>query len=88
MRIRDGFIIQKLGIGYVVVTIGQASRDFNGVISLNASGAFLWRCIQEGADSREKLIAKLLENYEGVDEATAKADLDEFLETIAFAIEE
>ena len=41
MKIKEGFIIKKLGIGYIVVTVGGASKDFNGVIRLNESGAFL-----------------------------------------------
>ena len=72
----------------VVVTVGEASRDFNGVISMNPSGAFLWQSILEGADSREKLVRAMLERYEDLDEATARADLDEFLQTVAFALEE
>lgn len=88
MRIKDGYIIKKLGSGYVVVTVGQASKDFNGLIRLDEPGAWLWKSIQDGADSREKLIAKMLERYEDLDEPTARQDLDEFLETVSFALEE
>ena len=61
MKIKEGFIIKKLGIGYIVVTVGDASKDFNGVIRLNETGAFLWQSIQDGADSREKLIQAMLD---------------------------
>ncbi len=88
MKIKEGFIIKKLGIGYIVVTVGDASKDFNGVIRLNETGAFLWKSIQDGADSREKLIQAMLDRYEGLDQETAEKDLDEFLESIAFAVEE
>ena len=88
MKIKEGYIIKKLGSGYVVVTVGDASRDFNGVISLNQSGAFLWQSIQDGLDTREKLIRAMLDRYENVDEATAAADLEEFLNVVAFALEE
>ncbi len=88
MRIKDGYIMKKLGDGYVVVTVGQASRDFNGVISLNSTGAFLWQSILDGADCRQKLIRAMLERYEDLDEATADADLGEFLDTVSFALEE
>ena len=88
MRIKDGYIMKKLGSGYVVVTVGQASKDFNGLIRLDEPGAWLWKSIQDGADSREKLVAKMLERYEDLDEPTARQDLDEFLETVAFALEE
>ena len=88
MKIKEGFIIKKLGIGYIVVTVGDASKDFNGVIRLNESGAFLWQSIQDGADSREKLIQAMLDRYEDLDQETAKNDLDEFLGRVAFAVEE
>ena len=88
MKIREGFIIKKLGTGYVVVTIGQASKEFNGMIRLNPAGAFLWQSIREGADSKEKLIRIMLERYEDLDEATARADLDEFLDSVKIALEE
>lgn len=88
MRIKDGFIIKKLGTGYVVVTVGQASKDFNGMIRLNSAGAFLWNSIREGADTKDKLVAKMLERYEDLDEETARADLEEFLESVKIATEE
>ena len=88
MKIKEGFIIKKLGIGYIVVTVGNASKDFNGVIRLNETGAFLWKSIQDGADSREKLIQAMLERYEDLDQETAEKDLDEFLGRIAFVMEE
>ena len=88
MKIKEGFIIKKLGIGYIVVTVGDASMDFNGVIRLNETGAFLWQSIQDGADSREKLIQAMLDRYEDLDQETAEKDLDELLGKVAFAMEE
>ena len=88
MRIKEGYIINKLSDGYVVVTVGDASNDFNGVIRLNAAGAFLWQSIQDGADSRQKLLLAMEERYDDFDEMIAGKDLDEFLENIAFALEE
>ena len=86
MKIKEGFIIKKLGIGYIVVTVGDASKDFNGVIRLNETGAFLWQSIQDGADSRGKLVQAMLDRYEDLDQETAEKDLDEFLGKVAFAV--
>lgn len=88
MKIKEGFIIKKLGIGYIVVTVGDASKDFNGVIRLNETGAFLWQSIQDGADSREKLIQAMLDRYEDLNQETAEKDLDEFIGKVAFAVGE
>ena len=88
MKIKEGYVINKLGDGFVVVTVGEASKDFNGLIRLNGVGAFLWNKILEGADSKEKLVQVMVESFEGLDEITAKQDLEGFLDTIKFAIEE
>lgn len=88
MKIKDGYIMKKLGAGYVVVTVGQASKDFNGMIRLNPAGAFLWQSILDGADTKEKLVRAMLERYDDLDEFTANKDLGEFLDTVAFALEE
>ena len=42
----------------------------------------------DGADTKEKLVMEMLNRYDGLDEETAEKDLDEFLETVAFALEE
>lgn len=88
MKIKEGYIINKLGDGFVVVSVGEASNDFNGVIRLNAAGAFIWQSIQDGADSRQKLLQAMADRYEDFDEKIASKDLDDFLENVAFALEE
>ena len=86
MKIKEGYIIKKLGIGYVVVTVGEASSEFNGLIRLNESGAFLWQSIVDGTDTRQKLISAMVNRYDNLDEAAAGRDLDEFLDTVSFAL--
>ena len=88
MKVKEGYIMKKLGSGYVVVTVGQASKDFNGMIRLNPAGAYLWQSMLDGADTKEKLIQAMLTRYEDLDEETAGKDLDEFLDTVALALEE
>ncbi len=86
MKIKNGFIIRKLGAEYMVVAIGEASNDFSGMIKLNDTGAFLWNELTKGI-TEEELITSMLKEYDNLDEATAKSDLNEYLKTIAFAIE-
>ena len=49
-------------------------------LTLNGSGALLWRTLAEGA-SRDELIGALLAVYE-VDATRASADTDAFLESL------
>ena len=77
MNIKEGFILRKVGTQYVAAATGKASENFNGIIRLNESGAFVFRQLQEGATA-EELAARLLEEYD-VDEAAARQDVDRFL---------
>lgn len=87
MKVKEGFILRKLGKEYMVVAIGESSKSFNGMIRMNGAGAWLWEQLQQGI-TKEALVEKMLERYDDVDEKTASADLDEFLETIKNAISE
>lgn len=80
MKIKSDYVMREVAGIYVVVPTGKASVDFTGMISLNCTGAFLWKQLIEGKDEQELLTA-MLEEYE-TDELTAKADISEFLNKI------
>ena len=42
MKIKEGFILREVAGNYIVVAVGSAVKQFNGVITLNETGAFLW----------------------------------------------
>ena len=77
MKLKDGFILREVAGEQVVIPSGD-SLDLNMMITLNDTGATLWKKLEEGAELAD-LTAALLAEYE-VDEATARADLDEFLD--------
>ena len=52
--------------------------DFNGMITLNETGALIWRAIEEGKDA-EDIAKQIAEIYE-VDEATALRDVNLFID--------
>jgi len=80
MKIKSGYIMREVADNYVVVPRGQATVDFNGMITLNETGAFLWEQLAE-----EKNLEELVENFTkeyDVDEATARKDIMEFVEKL------
>ncbi len=77
MKIKSGYMLREVAGYSVVVAVGTDTMDFNGMINLNDSGAFLWKLLEKGASEAELLDA-LLAEYE-VDEATAKSDISIFL---------
>lgn len=77
MKIKEGFILRKVGNMNIVVAIGQASESFNAMITLNTTGAFLWEALSKSA-TEDELLCAMLEKYD-IDKETAKADISEFL---------
>lgn len=79
MKTKKGFMLRSVANRHVVVAVGQASVDFNGLITLNDTGAFIWDELSKGC-TYDELLKKMLEVYE-VDEKTAREGIDSFLET-------
>lgn len=63
MKIKEDFILRKVADSYVVVPVNSLTLNFNGIITLNETGAFLFELMQKGTE-REELIAGLLREYE------------------------
>ncbi len=73
MKIKDGFVLRSIGDNHMVVGEGLALIDFNKIISLNSTAAYLWKAVQGKEFSVDTLKTLLLDEYD-VDEATAAAD--------------
>lgn len=79
MKIKYEFAISEVAGETVAVSVGAGARNL--VVSLNGSAELLWRLLAEGTDM-DALTAALLERYEGLDEATARADAEEFVSAL------
>ena len=77
MKIKEGLIIREVAGSYIVVAVGNAVKDFNGIINLNETGAFLWKTLEKGA-TEEEMLQAMLSEYD-VDEETARKDLKSFI---------
>ena len=83
MKIKDGFILREVAGNFIVVAVGNAVKDFNGVITLNEVGAFLWKKLEVGA-TEEDLVDALLSEYE-VEKDVAEADVKKFVDKLVGA---
>lgn len=77
MRIKEDFFLKSIAGMQVVVPVGTENVNFQGMITLNETGAFLWKLLSEER-TEEQLIAALLEEYD-VSEETATADISRFV---------
>lgn len=76
MKVRENFLLRKVAGSWLVMPIGQEMLDFNGILTLNETGAFLWKKLQEGA-SVEELATALIGEYK-VSLEEARTDVKEF----------
>ena len=83
MKIKDGFILREVADSYVVVTVGEAVKSFNGVINLNETGALLWKTLEKGAQEKD-LVDALLNEYD-VERELAENDVKLFLKNLTEA---
>ena len=80
MKIKNGFVVRSIAGESVVVALGEASKNFNGIIKLNDTGRFLWDKLAVGCEKAE-LVDAILAEYD-IDRQTAEADIDRFTETL------
>ena len=80
MKVKNGFILRKVGKQFVVAATGEASKNFNGMIRLNDEAAFAFGQLQGGI-TEEELVAALVEKYGG-EEAEVRSDVANFLEKL------
>lgn len=77
MKLKSGYLLREIAESYIVVPIGERVIDFKGIMTLNDTGSYIWKCLLKDI-SYSELLSLILKEYE-VEEVTAKADLDEFL---------
>lgn len=80
MKVKEGYVLKKVLDDYVAVPFGKAAVDFDGMITMNGTGAFLWEQLQQEVTEKD-LTKALLEKYE-VTEEHAAASVRDFLKKL------
>ena len=80
MKLKKDFALRKFMGTWVVMAVGEETKNFHHMLKLNDTGVMLWNLLAEGTD-RESLAAALVAEY-GIDQATALGDVDDFIESI------
>ena len=77
MKIKSDFVLRKVAGANVVLPLGAATVDFNGLLKLNESSVLLWKALEKGCD-KDALVTVLTAEYD-VDAAIARADIETFI---------
>lgn len=86
IKVKEGFLLRKLGDESIVVAIGEAGKTFNGMIRLNRTGAFYWKELEKGT-SEDKLVSLTMEQISGLNENTVRKDVRDFLDSVSVALD-
>lgn len=80
MKQNPEFILREVAGSLVLVPVGEASKDFPGMVTMNPTSAYLWETLAK-PQTPQTLTAALLERYD-VTEDQAKSDVEKFLHTL------
>jgi hypothetical protein len=89
MRIKKGFVLREVAGQIMVIATGEASKDFHGMIKLNATGKVIWLGLQDGL-SEEQIVVRLQEQFD-VEADKASQDTRAFMkqmEEMGFLVNE
>jgi len=74
MKIKKGFILREVskneGLS-VVVGVGENAQKLKGYITLNESGALIWKTLEKGA-TIEEIVTAILAEYDAPEELVRK----------------
>jgi len=75
MKIKEGFVLRNVCNSNVVVAQGVENIDFNKIIKLNDSAAYLWKQVEaDGCTFTPEKLADLLVKEYDIDRETASTD--------------
>ena len=64
MKLKEGFTLRQICGQYIVVGEGLAQVNFNKMLTLNDSAAYLWQAVQDRDFSIDDLATLLTDKYE------------------------
>lgn len=86
MKINRDFIVREIPSDngektYYAVAVGNAAKDFHGMLKLNRTAAFIWEGLNEGLSP--ELVAKKLSTVYDVSEADAADDVKKTIDRLS-----
>lgn len=78
LKLKQGLVYRQIAGKHIVIPTGDNIADFNGIINLNETAAFLWQKLRDGG-SEDQLIAALQDEFE-VDALQARQGVAAFLQ--------
>lgn len=81
MKIESKYQLRKVAGEHMILLQGQVGGEMTKLISLNESSVVLWEALKDKEFELNDAVQVLLDYYE-VDEATAKADAEKWINVL------
>jgi hypothetical protein len=78
MKIKKGFVLEKVGDSYLSCATGKLAKEFSGFVRLNETGAFLWNILSLADVTKEEMVEKMTAEYD-VSAEIALRDVEAFV---------
>lgn len=78
VAIKPGYVLRKVGQAFMVMPTGPRMKEYQGMITLNETGAFLFKEAQKEEPTKDKLIEASIATYNATQEEALKA-VDAFI---------
>jgi len=82
MRVKSGFVLEKVGSEYLAVAVGERAKEFSGFVRLNSTGAYFWKLMSEKDMTRDELVAAAIRDFEGVSAEQVAVDVENLLKAL------
>ena len=73
LEIKSGYVLRKVGQAYMVMPTGPRMKEYEGMITLNETGAFLFKEMQKPDQTIEKLRQACVDEYSATEQEAADA---------------
>ena len=73
MKRNNSFLLREVAGKQVVVPLGKAAAAFPGMLTLKATGVYLWQLLEQ-EQTEDSLVKAFCERYD-VNESTAREDI-------------
>ncbi len=80
MKVDKEFVLREIGGDYIIIPTGNTVLTFNGLITVNEVGVFIWKMLQKDV-TFDELVQGILREYD-VEESVAREDIREFLDKL------
>jgi len=74
---KNNFLLREIAGEFLLIPLGDSSKQFNSIITMNETGAFIWRLLENGMPVQE--IAEALTKDYDVSLDKAVSDTDKFI---------